>query len=308
MAIARSLVRILGSAWPCPLPYLYMVPWLGLFVGTLLPVVPAADPATPPDGVAEAFPAEALVPVTDERAEHLLPPLRERSKKELWLADKAHRPDVHVTDDQLRPPRVCRAGKKPQARQPCAQAAEMLAGPSPHVGTRVQPLATLHNQWTRELMTFIPGQPFLHRFRIFLRDHFTNQATNVDPELADVLVSAALHFHAQRIDVVSGYRSPKYNLILRKKGHQVARESQHTQGGKAPGLRALAAFGRRRLLPARALRPQRHRPHPVLARVVGSPGQATIGRYIIPTEPSQLFIKPMGLFDQRRWRRVSLSQ
>jgi uncharacterized protein YcbK (DUF882 family) len=106
----------------------------------------------------------------------------------------------------------------------------MLAGPKPPVGQRIQPLATLHNQWTRELMTFIPGQPYLERFRLFLRDHFTNQATSIDPELADVLISAALRFRAPRIDVVSGYRSPKYNLILRKKGHQVARESQHTLG------------------------------------------------------------------------------
>ena len=30
--------------------------------------------------------------------------------------------------------------------------------------------------------------------------------------------------------MVSGYRSPKFNLMLRKKGHQVARESQHTLG------------------------------------------------------------------------------
>lgn len=207
-----------------------MVPWVGLFLGTLFPSAPAVAPTASPDRAVEAFPAEALVPVADERAEHLVPPLRERSKKELWLAEKAHRPGVHVTDEQLRPPRASRTGKKPPARQPCAQAAEMLAGPKPRVGTRVQPLATLHNQWTRELMTFIPGQPYLDRFRIFLRDHFTNQATKVDPELADVLVSAALHFHAQRVDVVSGYRSPKYNLVLRKKGRQVARESQHTQG------------------------------------------------------------------------------
>jgi uncharacterized protein YcbK (DUF882 family) len=207
-----------------------MVPWLGLFLGTLLPVAPAADSATSPDHVAEALAAQSLVPLIDERAEHLLPPLRERSKKELRLIEKAHRPDVHVTDEQLRPPRTCRADKKPPPRQPCAQAAEMLAGPRPPVGARVQPLTTLHNQWTHELMTFIPGQPYLERFRTFLRDHFTNQATNMDPELAELLVSAALHFHARRIDVVSGYRSPKYNLILRKKGHQVARESQHTQG------------------------------------------------------------------------------
>ena len=33
-----------------------------------------------------------------------------------------------------------------------------------------------------------------------------------------------------RIEVVSGYRSPKYNLMLRKKGHQVAKASQHTEG------------------------------------------------------------------------------
>jgi uncharacterized protein YcbK (DUF882 family) len=29
---------------------------------------------------------------------------------------------------------------------------------------------------------------------------------------------------------VSGFRHPKYNLMLRKKGHQVARDSQHTHG------------------------------------------------------------------------------
>jgi len=63
-----------------------------------------------------------------------------------------------------------------------------------------------------------------------MRDHFTNQSTFMAPELADLLVSTALHFQAPRVDVVSGYRAPKYNLILRKKGRQVARESQHTLG------------------------------------------------------------------------------
>jgi uncharacterized protein YcbK (DUF882 family) len=29
---------------------------------------------------------------------------------------------------------------------------------------------------------------------------------------------------------VSAFRHPKYNLILRKKGHQVARDSNHTKG------------------------------------------------------------------------------
>ena len=37
-------------------------------------------------------------------------------------------------------------------------------------------------------------------------------------------------FHSDVVDVVSGFRHPKYNLMLRKKGHQVARDSQHTHG------------------------------------------------------------------------------
>jgi len=44
------------------------------------------------------------------------------------------------------------------------------------------------------------------------------------------LAAAAIKFRAPRVEVVSGYRAPKYNLMLRKKGRQVARESQHTQG------------------------------------------------------------------------------
>jgi uncharacterized protein YcbK (DUF882 family) len=64
----------------------------------------------------------------------------------------------------------------------------------------------------------------------FLRDHFTNEPTDMDPRLGGVLLDAARNFRASRINVVSGFRSPKYNLMLRKKGHRVARESQHTLG------------------------------------------------------------------------------
>jgi uncharacterized protein YcbK (DUF882 family) len=64
----------------------------------------------------------------------------------------------------------------------------------------------------------------------FLRCHFTNQRATMDPRVITVIVSAALHFGVDQIFIVSGYRSPKYNLQLRKKGHEVARESQHTEG------------------------------------------------------------------------------
>lgn len=64
----------------------------------------------------------------------------------------------------------------------------------------------------------------------FLRCHYTNRTTDMRSQLADFVVAAAAHFGASTVDVVSAFRHPKYNLALRKKGHQVAAESQHTHG------------------------------------------------------------------------------
>lgn len=50
------------------------------------------------------------------------------------------------------------------------------------------------------------------------------------PSLLPALLAAASHFGVHTIEVVSGYRSPKYNLFLHKKGHEVARDSQHLLG------------------------------------------------------------------------------
>src|SRR5690242_13941913 len=52
----------------------------------------------------------------------------------------------------------------------------------------------------------------------------------MEPKLIPTVVEAAKHFNVGIVDIVSGFRHPKYNLILRKKGHQVARDSQHTHG------------------------------------------------------------------------------
>jgi uncharacterized protein YcbK (DUF882 family) len=97
--------------------------------------------------------------------------------------------------------------------------------PAPH------PL-NLYNTWTHETLavdpdeTTLPG-PLVDRF---LRCHYTNQATSMDPRLVGVILGAARHFRIDRVHIVSGYRAPKYNLILRKKGHEVARNSQHSEG------------------------------------------------------------------------------
>ena len=45
-----------------------------------------------------------------------------------------------------------------------------------------------------------------------------------------LVVAAARHFKRETVTIVSAFRHPKFNLILRKKGHQVARDSQHTHG------------------------------------------------------------------------------
>jgi hypothetical protein len=167
------------------------------------------------DGVADA----ALPP---DAAAHLLipPPERERSKKEEWRLDKVTRHDVRVTESDLRRGLAVRTAVAAPAR---------ATGPGP-VGVTVHPITTLYNLWTREALPLVPGWPVDNRFNPFLRDHFTNQAATMDLRLVDVLTQVARRFRAPRIEVVSGYRSPKYNLMLRKKGHQVARASEHTEG------------------------------------------------------------------------------
>lgn len=166
----------------------------------------------------EAQPADPSLGTPDEAAELLVPPApRERSKKEQWLLDKHTRHDVRVAEAELRKGVALRTTVTP------------LTAARP-VGTTVHPITTLYNLWTREALPLVPGLALEDRFHPFLRDHFTNQATHMDPRLIEVLAQVARRFRAPRIEVVSGYRSPKYNLMLRKKGHQVARSSQHMEG------------------------------------------------------------------------------
>jgi uncharacterized protein YcbK (DUF882 family) len=166
------------------------------------------------------------------RAEHMVPGApRVLSKKEEWFQDKDLRPNVHVSDaDLARWTTPSRAARERRKLGRVARAAQVDAETWP--GERIEPVTTLYNVWTHEALPILPdeGHEIDHRFYTFLRDHFTNQATTMDTRLIDVLRRVAGKFSARRIEVVSGYRSPKYNLMLRKKGHQVARHSQHMEG------------------------------------------------------------------------------
>ena len=57
------------------------------------------------------------------------------------------------------------------------------------VGERIEPVTTLFNIWTHEALPILPGetQTLQSRFHVFLRDHFTNQATHMDTRLIGVL-------------------------------------------------------------------------------------------------------------------------
>ena len=70
------------------------------------------------------------------------------------------------------------------------------------------------------------------RFNKFLRDHYSGDVTTMDPELLVHLVSLQRRFgidHGQ-FDIISGYRSPKTNAMLRSKGRRVAKYSMHMSG------------------------------------------------------------------------------
>jgi uncharacterized protein YcbK (DUF882 family) len=112
-----------------------------------------------------------------------------------------------------------------------AQAKSTRHGAPPLPGTRPAKLVNLHNFWTKEWLAIEEGsRPPRRTVDRFLRDHFTNKPSAMEPRLIDMVVAAAASFHSDVVEVVSGFRHPKYNLILRKKGHQVARDSQHTHG------------------------------------------------------------------------------
>jgi uncharacterized protein YcbK (DUF882 family) len=112
------------------------------------------------------------------------------------------------------------------------------------IGKPATPMVNIYNTWTREFLPLDPGGKAealdASTANGFLRCHFTNQPAAMDPRLVTTLVAAARHFKVARVDIVSGFRSPKYNLILQKKGREVARNSQHTVGSavdfRLPGV------------------------------------------------------------------------
>jgi uncharacterized protein YcbK (DUF882 family) len=71
----------------------------------------------------------------------------------------------------------------------------------------------------------------LKQLNQFLRDWRNDDVTNMDPHLFDLLWEVHRHLRANGpITIISAYRSPQTNAMLRARGRGVARFSQHMSG------------------------------------------------------------------------------
>lgn len=95
-------------------------------------------------------------------------------------------------------------------------------------------LATLVQTHTDERVLLDAEAPSGARFDGLLADRATGSQIALDPRLLELLRHlVATHVKdgaLPRIELVSGFRSPKLNEMLRKKGHHVASHSQHSLG------------------------------------------------------------------------------
>jgi uncharacterized protein YcbK (DUF882 family) len=125
-------------------------------------------------------------------------------------------------------PRVSHTNGHADKKGPSAEGPETAepAGGQPLLGT----LVDTHSE---ERVPLDAEGPPLERFGALLGDRVTGAQHAMDPRLLGMLRAlAAKHADAGpvRIELVSGYRSPKLNEMLRKKGHHVASHSQHSLG------------------------------------------------------------------------------
>gem|GEM_PF-2505040 len=96
---------------------------------------------------------------------------------------------------------------------------------------------TLSNQHTNESGSFtfmvngVYDSATLDKLNYFCRDWRLNEPTKMDPHLFDIIWEVYRESGStQPIDVLSGYRSPETNAMLRRRSRQVAEHSQHMQG------------------------------------------------------------------------------
>jgi uncharacterized protein YcbK (DUF882 family) len=91
-------------------------------------------------------------------------------------------------------------------------------------------LGTLVQTHTGEHVLLDGASPSDERFTALLADRVTGERHEFDPKLIALLRSLGAKHPGARFELVSGYRSPKLNEMMRKKGRHVASQSQHSLG------------------------------------------------------------------------------
>jgi hypothetical protein len=94
----------------------------------------------------------------------------------------------------------------------------------------VPTVGTLFNLHTLEAVPLSEVEPSADRFSDLLADKALLARIPMAPPLLGLLRALARTRPGARVDIVSGYRSPKRNEMMRKKGRHVASHSQHTLG------------------------------------------------------------------------------
>ncbi|MDC3953804.1 YcbK family protein [Polyangium jinanense] len=136
-----------------------------------------------------------------------------------------------LSEAPLPPPRRSTAASVIDAAAALAPSSDPSpADPAANAAHAKKPLATIVHGHTQETLALTEDEPTIERFSTFLADHGYEQETRIDPRLLDLLRTIAKKHEGTRIEIVSGYRSPKRNEVMRKKGRHVASHSQHTLG------------------------------------------------------------------------------
>jgi uncharacterized protein YcbK (DUF882 family) len=211
----------------------------------LAPVSPAAagpGPAPAPAPETTSAAAGAVVPAGASDEDTALPPdvkKRRRIEAKQRTGPPMNASGHHSSGASSSAPGE--AGAAPAPGPAPATHARWQKRLQARVGKPAAPVINIFNTWTHEYLPVGDAaeidQATANRF---FRCHFTGEPTDMDRRLLASLVAAARHFGVQDVHIVSAFRAPKYNLMLRKKGREVARDSQHTQGSavdfRLPGV------------------------------------------------------------------------
>ena len=99
--------------------------------------------------------------------------------------------------------------------------------------SRAEQVVNIVHLHTREVLIWpTTGKVQISRETLdsFLRCRFTDQERPMDPKLVELLADVIGKFSPTVVEVVSGYRSERFNDMLRKRLHEVAKNSYHTRG------------------------------------------------------------------------------